>query len=931
MEDGLSRIRKSLSLFQATLFTSLFLFPTYFILSRFHSEAESRQRAILRSWARADFSLLSLNRALRILPFTAFSTGPLSPDEVRLIQGWAIQGQVSLKDLKKSAPLFSRLQRIELEHLEHNFRSFRAILSERKPFPFQKPYSESLSRNPVLENMNLLERRLDLSLTILSLSVRNSRENAENALANVEAKWERIEGAVLLGFMVALLVTVGWNLRKAREDSSSREAQLHALFNAMQDAVIYTDLQGQVLFANPAVEMIFGHSPSGLVGRSATVLYEHGKEFASPEHLSSLPEAGNDPPPLEVVCRRKDGSHFTGECRETMVQNQDGLLQGSVMTVRDITRKKEMTDRLSFEKEKWFVTLSSIGDAVIVTDLEARLEYLNAVAERLTGWNLGEATGKPVKDVFDIINEKTREPAESPVEKSLRLGSVVELANHTVLRSRSGTEYAIEDSASPIRSRTGQIIGCVIVFRDVTEKRDLLHQVTHQANYDALTDLPNRYLFQDRLNHMFSRSRRISRSVALICLDLDNFKKINDSSGHPFGDQVLKEAGRRIRLSIRESDTVARLGGDEFAIIACVDKGNPEPVTSLTRKILEVMGRPFLIDEQELYLSVSAGVALFPEDGDDPTTLIRHADIALYQAKEQGRNNVQFFSPLMNLTVQEKSEMENRLHIALEKNEFRLLYQPIVELESGAVKEVEALVRWHHPRRGVVPPDKFIPLAEESGLIAPIGKWILETACRQASEWLAEGFPPIRVAVNISPRQLVQGNFPGLLEKCLRQSGLSPDSLELELTESVLIQRSEKVEKSLSELNAMGVRLSIDDFGTGYSSMSYLTRFSVSTLKIDGSFVQGLEAHPGNAAVITAILALGEAMSLDVIAEGVEIPEQVRFLKEHRCRRVQGHFFSRPVPASEIPDILNTSFRFPPEVLTEKKNPFRPKDGPDRS
>ena len=919
------RSRKSLSLQEMTLLLLILLLLTYFILLRFHSEDETRQRAVLRNWVRADFALLSLNRALRILPAAKLQSGRLTIGDARLIRGWAIQGQVALKDLKESSFLFSRLQRNELGRVERNFHLFRAILSETMSSPFGRPLQEGER-----QNMSRLEKRLDLSLTILSLSVRDSRGNAEQTLAGIETRWERIEDEILLGFLLVLLATVGWKLRKAREDSTSREARLHALFNAMQDAVLYTDLKGRVLFGNPAVEKIFGHSPAALVGQTTAILYAHREDFEGPEHLSNLPVTGEDTYSREVDYRRKDGSLFTGEWNGSVVQDQDGLVQGFVMTVRDITRKKELTDRLSLEKEKWFVTLSSIGDAVIVTDLEARLEYLNPVAEGLTGWNLEEVTGKPVKDVFDILNEKTRETAESPVEKCLRLGTVVGLANHTVLRSRSGTTCAIEDSASPIRNRAGQILGCVIVFRDVTEKRDLLHQVTYQANYDALTDLPNRYLFQNRLDHLSAQSRRLGLSAALICLDLDNFKKINDSSGHPFGDQVLKEAGQRIRASVRESDTVARLGGDEFAIIASVDRGNPEPVASLTRKILAVMGHPFRIDDQELYLSVSIGVALFPEDGDDPTTLIRHADIALYQAKEQGRNNVQFFSPRMNRTVQERARMENHLHIALEKEEFRLLYQPIVDLESGSVKEVEALVRWNHPLQGVVAPDKFIPLAEETGLIVPIGEWVLETACRQASEWVAQGLPPIRLAVNISGRQLIRGDFPELLERCLKQSGLPPDHLELELTESVLLQKSGVVEKTLLELNRMGIRLSIDDFGTGYSSLSYLTRFRVNTLKIDGSFVRGIRTHPGNAAVILAILALGEAMRLDVIAEGVETPEQANFLVDHHCRRIQGHLFSCPLAPTEMPEILGRQFLLVRGIGCGGKRTVRnPEDNPD--
>ena len=645
--------------------------------------------------------------------------------------------------------------------------------------------------------------------------------------------------------------------------------------------------------------------------------YAHKEDFEKQGEIRYNTEAADDPEAYEMAYLRKDGSPFTGEARGAVVRDPMGRIQGFMVTLRDITQRKELLDRLFQEKEKWFVTLGSIGDAVIVTDINARVEYLNSIAETLTGWTSLEASGESIEKVFDIINELTRNPAESPVDKSLRLGIIVGLANHTVLRSRFGEEYAIEDSAAPIWNRAGQVIGCVIVFRDVTQKRKLLQQVTHQANYDALTDLPNRYLFQDRMQQMIIQANRLKHVVTLFYLDIDYFKKINDSAGHPHGDMVLKEVARRLRAVVRDSDTVARLGGDEFAVIADGgDMSHPDHAASLAQKILDVIAQPFFI-EQELHFTASIGIAFFPDDGDDATTLVRNADIAMYQAKEKGRNSFQFFSPFMNMTLQERTMLENHLHSALEKKEFQLLYQPVVDSHQGTVVAVEALLRWNHPTRGIVSPATFIPMAEETGLIFPLGDWILETACRQARKWQDQGAPSIRMAVNVSTRQLTHGDFPGVVERCLRTTGLSPESLELELTESVLLQKTDKVVEGLSKLHETGVRLSIDDFGTGYSSLSYLTRFHVNTLKIDGSFVQGIETHPGNTAVITTILALGQAMSLDVVAEGVETLAQARFLKKHRCPLLQGYLFSLPVAAHEIPGLLTKNFRDSTEILSE--------------
>ena len=546
----MSRIREVFSLFRATFLVLFLLIPIYFIIEQLHLKAEHDQRIVLRNWARSDYALLSLNRALRILPLPALQSRKLTPEDLRLIQGWSIQGEVALQDLKKSRSLFSGFQRDELDRLEKNFRTFKTLLFRSTLPPLLPRSQEKKNANPESAGFWTLERQLDLSLSVLSLSVRSSREKAERKLADIETKWERGEGGILFGFLVILLVFEGWSLKKAHEESQSKGAQLHAVFNAMQDTVIYAGLDRRILFANPAVEKIFGYPPSEVIGQSAAIFYSRKEDFEKQGELRYHPGGSDDSESYEMVYRRKNGSLFTGEAQGAVVRDAKNMVQGFIVTVRDITQRKEMLDRLYLEKEKWFITLGSIGDAVIVTDLETRVEYMNSIAETLTGFSLRDAAGKAVGEVFDIVNEMTREPVENPIDKSLRLGSVVGLANHTVLLSRSGKEYAIEDSAAPIRSGTGEVIGCVVVFRDVTEKRNLLHKVAHQANYDALTDLPNRYLFQDRMVQLFGQARRLEQAVAMIYLDVDHFKKINDTLGHPFGDLVLKEVGRRIRSAV---------------------------------------------------------------------------------------------------------------------------------------------------------------------------------------------------------------------------------------------------------------------------------------------------------------------------------------------------------------------------------------------
>jgi diguanylate cyclase (GGDEF)-like protein/PAS domain S-box-containing protein len=896
----LNRVRDIYPLFRTTLLSLVFLLPSYFIVSEFHGRAERQQREVLRQWARADFDLLSLSRALRILPLSAFLVQrPLTPVEVRLVRGWIIQGQVTLQDLEKSRPLFSRVQRDALKQLEENFRFLKDFLLVSTKS--SSPSTISGKQEPLSSFFAIwsLDRKLGMSMAVLSLSVRTSLGDAERGLARLETMWERIYWGLLFGFLVVLLGVEGWKLKKTTGDIFTKEAQLQAVFNAMQDAVVYTDRERRVRFANPAVEDVFGYRSSDLVGQSAAVFYMRPEDFDRQGQLRYHPDARDLSEPYEMEYRRKDGRPFTGEARGAVVRDPAGRVQGFMVTVRDISQRKEMMDRLFLEKEKWFVTLGSIGDAVIVTDVGARVEYLNSVAEELTGWGHTEAIGRPVQDVFDIVNELTRTPAENPVAKSLRLGTIVGLANHTVLRKRSGEEYSIEDSAAPIRNRDGQVIGCVIVFRDVTQKRRLERQIAYQANHDALTGLPNRHLFQDRLSQTIARSHRSGRPFALLYLDIDHFKNVNDRLGHPFGDRVLVELGQRLKGVVRESDTVARLGGDEFAVILGDLKEQTEALI-LGRRLMQEASLPFRFDDARVDLTISVGVALYPEDGVDATLLVRNADIALFHVKGDGRNNVQFFSEEMNRIVQGRLEIENGLRDALDREEFFLLYQPIVDLDQGKAVGVEALLRWRHGEE-VRLPERFIPVAEDRGLIVPIGRWILEKAVRQTRLWLDRGFSPSRVTVNLAAKQIHSADFVEFLETLLRDNRVESSLLELEVTEGTLLFQDNHTLETLSKIRELGVRISIDDFGTGYSSLNYLRHFPVNTLKIDRSFLNEIPDNHYDQAIVRAILALARSLSLDVVAEGIEREEQARFLRDNGCFLAQGYLYSHPVPPDEIP------------------------------
>ena len=431
--------------------------------------------------------------------------------------------------------------------------------------------------------------------------------------------------------------------------------------------------------------------------------------------------------------------------------------------------------------------------------------------------------------------------------------------------------------------------------------------IEYLANFDPLTGLPNRNLCMNRLEQALLQARRTQSKLGLMFLDIDRFKYINDNFGHAFGDSVLKEFGSRLIAILRDGDTVARLGGDEFVIILA-DIKDPEDAACVAMKILEAFLPPVSVNERELHVTSSIGVSVYPEDGIEADMLLKHADVAMYRAKGQGRNCFQCYAPEMGARAVERVKLEHALHHALENNQFELHYQPQVDLKSGHVKSVEALIRWHHPELGSVAPNRFIPLAEETGLIIPIGEWVLKTACAQAGAWRQAGHW-LTVAVNVSGRQFQQKNMPQLVQSVLMASGLDARCLELELTESMLMNDSEATVQILGHLKAIGVRLSIDDFGTGFSSLSYLTRFPIDIIKIDQSFISGLAKKPEAASITLAVIALAKALSLKTVAEGVETVEQLEFLHANGCDAIQGYYFSRPLPADQMSALLGRSTR----------------------
>ena len=590
---------------------------------------------------------------------------------------------------------------------------------------------------------------------------------------------------------------------------------------------------------------------------------------------------------------------------------QDYLIKGQIdgrgllRALRYAVERKIMEEALFTEKERAQVTLNSIGDAVACTDILGNITFLNLVAEKMTGWSVQKAAGLPMAEVLRILDATSRETTPNPMEMALGRNRTVHLPSNCILIRRDGFETPIEDCVSPIHDRDGQATGAVIVFRDVSAARAMALQMAHSAQHDFLTGLPNRMLFTDRVTQAIALAERHVKKVAVLFLDLDGFKHINDSLGHPFGDKLLQSIVKRLLDCVRGSDTVSRQGGDEFVVLLS-EMEQSEDAALTAGRMLKAVAEAHPIDQHDLHVTTSIGVSVYPDDGLDAETLIKNADTAMYQAKENGRQSYQFFKPAMNVRAVERQSIEESLRRALERNEFALHYQPKINLRTGEITGAEALIRWTHPIRGPVPPGQFIPVAEDCGLILPIGQWVLREACRQARAWLDAGLPLATMAVNISAMEFRDDNFLENVFATLKDTRLDPRALELELTESVLMKRAESTASVLKTLRASGVQVAVDDFGTGYSSLSYLRKFPIDALKIDQSFVRQITTAPDETTIVTAVISMGRSLKLRVVAEGVETQQELEFLQAQQCDEAQGYYFSRPVVAQQFAQLLQT-------------------------
>ncbi len=653
-------------------------------------------------------------------------------------------------------------------------------------------------------------------------------------------------------------------------------------------------------------------------------------EQAAPAAHNGLPVLNNMPPVPMEKSLRCEMKHFGLQAAASFPLHRNGAVAGLIITysntrnafdpqlkslLMDIANcvsfaldelhrenlRKAAEHALRDSEQRYHLVMEGAGDAIVLMESGGKIIEVNRRALEQFGYTREELLGLDAELLFP---PESRWEALARYERIIRTGERVDSSIMAIRKDRHCFPVDTVESRVELRGKH-LILG---VFRDASERKAAEDRIRYLAYHDSLTGLPNRTLLIDRLDQAIRHAHRHNAMVGVIFIDLDNFKNVNDTLGHDFGDELLQSAAMRIRSSLRAEDTVARLGGDEF-IVLVIDPHSPSDVAAPARKIIQAMSEPFIISDHTFHVTCSIGMSIYPRDGTDGGVLMRTADEALYKVKEEGRNNAAFHTPEMHAAAVEFIRLENDLRDAIRKESFVLHYQPQVDLQSGRIIGAEALVRWQHPERGLVPPDMFIPLAEEKGLIVPLGNWILREACGQNRRWQQAGLPVVPVAVNLSAMQCRDAALPETIRRILSQTGLAPNLLELEITESTLMAQTQTLPARLMDIKNAGIRISLDDFGTGYSSLSYLTRFPIDTLKIDNLFVRDMIDDPKDLAVVDTIVDLADNLHLRTIAEGVEKAEQVALLKLLGCQAMQGFYFSKPVPAEEFACMLSEGRR----------------------
>jgi len=736
----------------------------------------------------------------------------------------------------------------------------------------------------------------------------------------VLAGWQKqktVTLAVLAGFTLAIMVLV-WLLMqelRRRSDLTHAAAQSESLLCQVLDAlpvgVWVADGDGTLVLGNAASRKIWGQTPAAGTLQNGGLkgwLKDTGKrmewsDWGLARALARGESTGNQVIDIESC----DGSRKTILESAAPILSTDGEVLGAISLYEDITEQRALAETLRESEARYRALFENSIDAILLTRPGGAILAANDAACRLLGYGEDDLRALGRADIVDRTDPRAQALVDAAGHASPAHGEVR-------LRCKDGDLVPVEFACATFGDRNAQACTSLII-RDITDRKRAEEHIEYLAYHDELTGIPNRAHFHRAFEHALATTQRYGLRCALMLVDLDRFKNINDTIGHEGGDQLLKQVAARLRACLRDSDLIARLGGDEFVILM-LDASTVEAVNAVALKILEATSRPLLIDDQEYLITASIGISTYPHDGNDLQTLLKNSDVAMYRAKESGKNGFQYFSPEMNVYTRERLSIESALRRGLERKEFTVHFQPKVRVSSRTVAGMEALVRWRNPEKGLMQPSEFIPIAEETGIVVQIGDWVLEEACRNGQTLRKSGHISLRVSVNLSVRQLFDQGFAQRVADILVRTGFPAESLELEITESMVMRDAERAVKLLQALRDTGVRLAIDDFGTGYSSLAYLKRFPIDCVKIDRSFIRDLPEDRDDASITRSIIAMAHNMKLDVVAEGVETPEQLEFLHAYGCDEIQGFLFSEPLAADAFERFLGAPAKNAPAIYS---------------
>lgn len=690
------------------------------------------------------------------------------------------------------------------------------------------------------------------------------------------------------------------SLKISSQELFQANSYLQSVITSSVDGILAFDRNLCFTVWNPAMERITGVLKVEALGKPAFEILPFLVNAVGSDFFSRPPREKSVTVQNAHALFSKSGTRVVVEGHAAHLINERDEILGGIVIVRDVTERERLEEEQRQMLSLLNATLESTTDGILVVDNNGKFTSFNQ--KFIDMWNLPPSimASRDDRKAMEHVLDQLKDP-DGFLKKVKELYTFLDVESQDFLHFRDGRIF--ERYSKP--QRVGkEIVGRVWSFRDITQRKIDEERLNYLASFDSLTGLPNRTLFYDRLNQVTSRAARTHRAAAVLFLDLDRFKNINDTFGHNFGDLLLKAVAVRLKNCIREGDTVARLGGDEFVLILDA-LAVPDHTYLVAEKILDGLSKPFHLQEREIFITASMGVAVYPDDGENYETLVRNADIAMYRAKEEGKNKYQIYSPALNAKISERLLLENSLRHAVEREEFLLFYQPKIDLATGGIIGAESLIRWKRPAcRQLILPEEFITPAEEIGLILSIGEWVLKTACAQHMAWRAAGLSAPEIAVNLSAMQFQQKDLSTMIAGTLAQVGLDPKFLELEVTESIIMKSAETAEATLQDLHALGVKISIDDFGSGHSSLGYLKRFPVSKLKIDTSFVRDISTNPDDRRLVGAVITLAHSLNLKVVAEGVETEEQLDYLRSAGCDQIQGNVFSQPLSVEQMTRLL---------------------------